>query len=58
VRDTYRISAIMKVKTDIIPSNTASPIRLALILVVIYVESFNTEVIVFIGNVIIWLMSH
>jgi hypothetical protein len=40
----------MKVETNIITSNTASP--------VIYVETFKTNVIVFIGNVIVSMTSH
>lgn len=48
----------MKVGTDIIPSRTVSLIRLAVILVVIYVKTLNTEVIIFIGNVIMWLTDN
>jgi hypothetical protein len=43
-------TAVMKVETNIIASNTASP--------VIYVETFKTNAIVFIGNVIVCMTSH
>jgi hypothetical protein len=46
----YRTTAVMKVETNIIASNTASP--------VIYVETFKTNAIVFIGNVIVCMTSH
>ena len=48
----YRITAAMKVKKDIIASITASP------LVIMYVEILKTDILVFIGNVIMCLMSH
>ena len=50
--------AVLKVKTDIITSITARPIGRAAILVIMYVESFETDVIVFIDNVITCLTSH
>jgi hypothetical protein len=39
----------MKVETDIITSIAASPIGWAVILMIIYVETFKTDVIIFIG---------
>jgi len=47
--DIYRIMAILKVKTDIITSISASSIGRAVILVITYVETFKMDVIVFIG---------
>ena len=44
----------MKVETDIITSITASLIGRAVILVIMYVEIFQTDVIVFISNDSIW----
>jgi len=45
--DTYRIKAILKVTTNIITN-----IRLAEIFVIMSVDAFRTDVIVFIGDVI------
>jgi hypothetical protein len=53
----YRITAVLKVETDIIASIAASLTGRAMILVIMYVEIFRTGVIVFIGNVITCLMS-
>jgi hypothetical protein len=53
----YRITAVLKVETDIIASISASLTGRAVILVIMYVEIFRTGVIVFIGNVITCLMS-
>ena len=47
----------MKADTEIIASTTASPIKQAVILVIMYVKTFKTVVIVFIVN-IICLTSH
>ena len=47
----------MKVKTDIIASIAASPIGQVVILLIMYVETFKTVVIVFISNVVMCLMS-
>jgi hypothetical protein len=50
---TYRITTVLKVKTDIIVSIAASSIGRAVILVIMYVKTFKTNVIVFDGiNVI------
>jgi len=49
--------AVMEVETDIMDSIAVSPIGLAVILVIMYVETFKTVVIVFIGNVKMHLMS-
>jgi hypothetical protein len=46
----YIITVAMKVETDIIVSKVASPI-----LVIMYVEAFKIDVIVFIGYVILYL---
>ena len=48
---------VLKVETDIITSITVSPVGLAAILVLMYVETFKTDVIVFISNTIMCLMS-
>ena len=42
----------MKIETDIITSTASSLIGCAVILVIMYVETFKTDDIVFIGNVI------
>ena len=42
----------MKIETYIIACITASPIRQAVILGTLYVKTFKTNVIVFIGNVV------
>ena len=52
--DKYRIMAVMKVAVDIIASKAVSWIGL----VKMYVESFKTDVIIFISYVIICLTSH
>jgi hypothetical protein len=52
--NTYRIMAVMKVEADII----TCPIRLAPILMIMFVENFKTDVIVIISNIMICLMSH
>jgi len=43
----------LRVETDIITSIAESPIELSAILVIMYVDTFKTNVIVFIGNFII-----
>jgi len=48
----------MKVKTDIFVSIAASLIWQAVMLFIIYVKTFKTDVIVYIGNVIMCLTSH
>jgi hypothetical protein len=48
----------MKVETDIITNITVSLIGRAVLLVIMYVEIFKTDVIIFIGNVIVCLTSH
>jgi hypothetical protein len=50
----YRIMAVLKVETDIITSFTESLIGWAMMM---YIETFKTDVIVFIGNIIMCLMS-
>ena len=48
----------MKVETDIITSITVSPLGCDVILVIMYVKIFKTNVIVFIGYFIMRLTSH
>ena len=47
--DICRITAALKVETDIITSIAASPIGHPVILVIMYVETFKTEVSVMIS---------
>jgi hypothetical protein len=42
----YRITSVLKVETDIIASITASTMGRVVILVIMYVETFKTDVIV------------
>ena len=56
--DICRITAILKVETDIIASIAATSRGLAVMLVMIYVMIFITGVIVFIGDIDMWLTSH
>jgi len=56
--DIYRILALMKIETDIISSITPSLIGPAVIFVIMFVETFKTDAIVFICNIIICLISH
>ena len=49
--DRYRITAVLKVETDIIASIAASPI--GQLLVIMSVDTFKTDVIVFISDAII-----
>jgi hypothetical protein len=53
----YRITAVLKVETDIIASIAASSTGQAVILVIMYVEIFKTGVVVFISDVKTCLMS-
>ena len=52
-----RITAALKVVTEMITSILASPIRRAAIVMVMYVETYKTDIIVFICNAIICLTS-
>ena len=54
---TYRITTLMAVETDIITSIAGSSIEQAVILVIMYVETFKIEVIVFISTIIKCLLS-
>jgi hypothetical protein len=54
----YRITSVMKVETYIITDTTESSMGWAVKLVVIYAETFKTDVIEVISNVIMCLMSH
>jgi len=54
----HRLAVVLKVETDIIGSNAASPIGRAMVLMLMFVEIFKTDHIVFIGNVIICLTSY
>jgi hypothetical protein len=56
--DICRITAILKVETDIIASIAETSRGLAVMLVIIYVVIFITGVIVFIGDIEMWLTSH
>ena len=58
--DKHRITAALNVKTDIITSHAVSLIGRAVKLVIMYmyVETFKTNVIVFICNIKMCLMSH
>ena len=47
--------AVMKVETDIIARITHSPVGQAVIIVIINVETFKTDIIVFIRKVIMCL---
>jgi len=53
----YRIASILKVETDIIAKISASPKGRAAIFVIMSVEAFRTDVIVFISDVIMCFMS-
>ena len=54
--DKYRLTAVMKVETDIITRIAVSPVGQAVILVIINVETFKTDIfIVFICNLIMCL---
>ena len=48
----YRITTVIKVETYIKASISASPIGQSVILVIIYVNTFTTDEIIFTGNVI------
>ena len=48
----------MKVETDIITNIAANPVGRAEILVIMYVKTLKSDVIVFIDNVIMCMMSH
>jgi hypothetical protein len=48
----YRITAILKVKTDIIANISASPIGRPVIFVIMSVEVFRTDSIIFVGDII------
>jgi len=58
VSDTYRITSVMKVETDIIASTSVIPIGKVVILVVMYVRTYKIDDIIFIGNDIMHLPSH
>jgi hypothetical protein len=51
-------TVLMKVEKYIIAIIAASLISTAVMLVIMYVKTFTTEVSVFIGNVIMCLISH
>ena len=48
----YRITFVLKVETDIINSNTVSPIGQDAMLVIMYVKTFKSDVFVFIYNIV------
>ena len=49
----YRIITVLKIETDIIVAIAASAMVRA---VIVFVETFKTDIIVFIGSVIMYLM--
>lgn len=53
----HRKTVVMEVETNIITNITVSPIGLAGILLIMYVETFQTAVIIFVCNIIMHLMS-
>ena len=57
INNTYRIMAILKVETDIIANIAASPIGRTGIFMIMSVEAFRTDVIGFIGDVIMCVTS-
>ena len=58
VHDIYRITAILKVETDIIANISASPIGPTGIFVIMSVEALRNDVIVFIDDVIMYFTSN
>ena len=58
MKDVYRIMAILKVETDIIANISAIPIERAGIFVIIFVEAFRTDVIVFICDIVMCFTSN
>ena len=52
--NTHRIAAVLKVETDIISSISASPIGQSLIVEIMYVETFKSDRIAFIGDIIVF----
>jgi hypothetical protein len=55
--NTYRITAILKVEIDIITNISASPIERVGIFVIMSVKAFRTDIIVFIGDIIMCFTS-
>ena len=55
---TYRISAVLKFETDIFIGIKASLIGRSAIIMIMYVKTFKTADIVFIGNILMCLMSY
>ena len=54
----YRITAILRVETDIIVNISSSPIRPNGKYLIMSVEAFRTDVIVFISDFIMCFTSH
>jgi len=54
----HRIAVVLKVETYNIARIVASRIGRAVILVIIYVKTFTSDVIVFIGNVMLCMTSY
>ena len=52
--NTHRLVAVLKVETDIISSISASPIGQSLIVEIMYVETFKSDRIVLIGDIIVF----
>jgi hypothetical protein len=56
--DTYRIMSDLKIETDIITSIASSLIERAVILVMMYVATFITDIIILISNTIMYSTSY
>ena len=56
--DTYRIMSDLKIETDITTSIASSLIERAVILVMMYVETFIADIIILIGNTIMYSTSY
>jgi hypothetical protein len=56
--DTYRIMSDLKIETDIITSIASSLIERAVILLMMYVATFITDIIILISNTIMYSTSY
>ena len=52
------IMSVLKVETDIVASISSSPMGWSVILVIMHIKIFNTDIIIFIGIVIMYLTTH
>jgi hypothetical protein len=55
--DIYKITAILKFETNVIANISVNPIWRAVIFVIMSVDTFKTDVVVFIGDVIMCFRS-